>query len=67
MLFPGFTKALIEQAEFKRNKVRNPDERFFPCADNVLPLGRDMHLLDLRSTSHWCCKEMTLPMEVLAT
>ena len=44
-------KILIEEAEFKRNKVEYPDDIFPSHKSFVLRLGKDMHLIDLYSNS----------------
>jgi len=56
----SYVKALIEQAEFKRNKVEDDEDRFLPHSPFCLELGRDMHLLDLKSTSMWKAGPMTI-------
>jgi len=47
----SYIKALIEEAEFKRNKIDYPNDRFVDHRDFVLRLGKDMHLVDLHTTS----------------
>jgi len=43
-------KSLIESAEFRRYKVDYPNDRYPAHRDDVLELGKDMPLLDLRGT-----------------
>ena len=52
-------KTLIANTEFMRHKVEL-DDRFLPHKDGVLELGKDMHLLDLQSTSIWTTSTMEL-------
>jgi len=42
-----------------RHKVKQ-DDRFLPHKESVLELGKDMHLLDLQSTSIWTTSTMNL-------
>ncbi len=44
-------KALIEEAEFKRNKIDYPNDIFPDHRELVLRLGKDMHLVDLHTSS----------------
>ena len=37
----SYLKALIEQSEWKRNKVEDANERFLPHTEHVLPLGKN--------------------------
>ena len=50
-------RTLIENTEFLRHKVKM-DDRFLAHKESVLELGRDMHLLDLHSTSIWTTTTM---------
>lgn len=52
-------KTLISNTDFMRHKVEMND-RFLPHKASVLQLGRDMHLLDLHSTSIWTTSTMDL-------
>jgi hypothetical protein len=52
-------KTLIESTEFLRHKVES-DERFPGYKDSVMALGKDMHLLDLKSTSIYTSRPMDL-------
>jgi len=52
-------KTLISNTEFLRNKVEMGDT-FLPHKEGVLELGKDMHLLDLRSTSIWTTSTLDL-------
>ena len=52
--------SLIEDAEFLRHKVDDPEERFPQHRDGVLELGKDMHLLDLKATSIFTGSAMEL-------
>lgn len=52
-------KTLIESAEFLRHKTEY-DELFSSHEKEVLELGKDMHLLDLRSTSIFTSKPLDL-------
>ena len=52
-------KTLIESTEFLRHKVEY-DEHFLPHKSEMLELGKDMHLLDLKSTSIWTSRPMDL-------
>ena len=52
-------RTLIENTEFLRHKVKM-DDRFLAHKESVLELGRDMHLLDLHSTSIWTTTTMGL-------
>ena len=52
-------KTLIANTEFMRHKVAVED-RFLPSRSGVLKLGRDMHLLDLHSTSIWTTSTLDL-------
>jgi len=52
-------KTLIANTEFMRHKVAVED-RFLPSRSGVLKLGRDMHLLDLQSTSIWTTSTLDL-------
>ena len=52
-------KTLIANTEFMRHKVAM-DDRFLPSRSGVLKLGRDMHLLDLHSTSIWTTSTLDL-------
>ena len=46
-------------SQFMRHKVKQ-DDRFLPHKESVLELGKDMHLLDLRSTSIMTTSTMNL-------
>jgi len=50
---------MIANTEFMRHKVAM-DDRFLPTRSGVLKLGRDMHLLDLHSTSIWTTSTLDL-------
>ncbi|KAL7541991.1 hypothetical protein ACHAXR_011413 [Thalassiosira sp. AJA248-18] len=52
-------KTLVANTEFMRHKVELED-RFLAHKDGVLELGKDMHLLDLHSTSIWTTSTMGL-------
>ncbi|KAL7538711.1 hypothetical protein ACHAXR_008739 [Thalassiosira sp. AJA248-18] len=52
-------KTLIANTEFMRHKV-NLNDRFLAHKDGVLELGKDMHLLDLHSTSIWTTSTMNM-------
>lgn len=58
----SLTKALIEEAEFKRNKVDYPDDRYPALKSFVLEIGKDMHLIDLKTTSIFTGGPMSLLM-----
>lgn len=53
-------ETLIKCAEFRRYKVDYPDDHYPPHRDDVLELGKDMHLLDLKGTSIFTMKPMEL-------
>ena len=55
----SFYKELIAQTEFLRHKIED-DERFPPHGSEVLELGKDVHLLDLQSTSIFTTRPMEL-------
>ena len=52
-------KTLIASTEFLRNKVKT-DDRFPESRESVLRLGKDMNLLDLKSTSIYTSRPMDL-------
>ena len=52
-------KTLVANTEFMRHKV-TLDDRFLAHKGSVLELGKDMHLLDLHSTSIWTTSTMEL-------
>lgn len=52
-------KIMIENMEFSRTKV-DTDDHFPSHIDNVMKLGKDMHLLDLETTSIYTCCPMVL-------
>ena len=49
----------IYLSQFMRHKVKQ-DDRFLAHKESVLELGKDMHLLDLHSTSIWTTSTMNL-------
>ena len=51
--------ALVQNTDFMRNKVES-DDRFPDHRDLLLELGKDMHLLDLRSSSIYTSRPMDL-------